>query len=147
MSIMSDIASGGLAGIGTAVQSIGSGITDFIAHVQGKLSPQEQAQLQQFADQAIATQMAAQAEINKVEAASPNLFTAGWRPFIGWICGIAIAYNFLIIPFVALFLRIFKAEFTMPALDMGELWTLVTGMLGLGTMRTVEKLQGAAGKH
>lgn len=136
-----------LTGVGEAIKGIGSGITDFISHVQGKLSPTEQAQLQQLADQTEATQMATQAAINQVEAASTNWLVAGWRPFIGWVCGAAIAYNFLLIPFGTLALQIVGSRYNMPTVDYSALWTLVMAMLGVGTMRTVEKLQNAQGNH
>jgi len=65
------------------------------------------------------------------------LFVAGWRPFIGWISGLALAYQYLIRPFMAAFLP----QYTFPGLD-ENLWQLMTGMLGLGAYRTFEKYQG-----
>lgn len=84
------------------------------------------------------SQIAGQLEINKVEAANPNVFVSGWRPFIGWICGVGLAYQFLIYPILIAFVP--KVQ----QLDMGTLITLLGGLLGLGTMRTVEKLNGVA---
>lgn len=77
-----------------------------------------------------------QTDINIVEAASPNLFVSGWRPFIGWVCGSGLAYQFLIYPILIAFIP------KIIPLDMGTLLTLLVGMLGLGAMRTTEKLQG-----
>jgi roadblock/LC7 domain-containing protein len=139
-----------MAGISDIVSGIVGGAGDFAIKLRTALTgvdPIKAAEIQTLALNLDAQIRSGQNAINQVEAASTNLFVSGWRPFIGWICGIAIGYNFLVIPFAGLFLKIFKADFTMPALDMGELWTLVTGMLGLGTMRTVEKLQGAQGNH
>lgn len=79
-----------------------------------------------------------QTNINQVEAASPNLFVSGWRPFIGWICGIGLGYQFLIYPILIAFVP------KIVQLDMGTLLTLLAGILGLGAMRTQEKLQGKA---
>jgi hypothetical protein len=85
-------------------------------------------------------QIAGQLEINKIEAANPNLFVSGWRPFIGWICGTGLAYQFLVYPILIAFIP--KVQ----QLDMGTLITLLTGLLGLGAMRTVEKMNGVASK-
>ena len=81
-----------------------------------------------------------QLDINKVEAANPSVFVSGWRPYIGWICGTGLAYQFLIYPILIAFLP------KIVQLDMGTLITLLGGLLGLGTLRTVEKLNGVAAK-
>lgn len=81
-----------------------------------------------------------QLEINKVEAANPSLFVSGWRPFIGWICGVGLGYQFLIYPILIGYAP------KIQQLDMGTLVTLLGGLLGLGTLRTVEKLNGVAAK-
>ena len=83
--------------------------------------------------------MTAQTDINKVEAASTSMFVAGWRPFIGWVCGLALAYQYLVRPFVVAFLP----EFQFPGLD-NNLWELMMGMLGLGGLRSFEKFKGVA---
>lgn len=81
----------------------------------------------------------AQIEVNKTEASHANLFVAGWRPFIGWTGGTALAYSFVVGPLLD---QIFKIP--MPSLDVGELMTLVFGLLGLGAMRSFEKTRGVA---
>lgn len=73
---------------------------------------------------------AAQSETNKTEAASSSLFVAGWRPFIGWICGFGFLYS------------IIQPPLHLPAADMQNIIAILGGMLGLGTMRTVEKMGG-----
>jgi hypothetical protein len=78
-----------------------------------------------------------QSEINKVEAQHRTIFVAGWRPFIGWVCGIALAYNFVLRDLLIWFLG---QEQVPPALQMEHLMTVLVGMLGLGGMRTFEKL-------
>ena len=78
-----------------------------------------------------------QSEINKVEAQHRTIFVAGWRPFIGWVCGVALAYNFVIRDLLIWFLG---QEQVPPALQMEHLMTVLIGMLGLGGMRTFEKL-------
>lgn len=100
-----------------------------------------EAAIEQAVVSGIAQQNQAQAEINKVEAASPQLFVSGWRPFIGWTCGAAIFYNFLVYPVLMSF------NVAAVAVDMASLWPLVVGMLGIGTMRTVEKAKGVQANH
>ena len=76
-----------------------------------------------------------QLEINKVEAAHKSLFVAGWRPAIGWICGIALLYSTILSPMLDIW-------FTVPDIDTSLLQTVLMGMLGLGAMRTYEKTKG-----
>lgn len=84
------------------------------------------------------TQLAtAQATINQLEAQSSSLFVSGWRPFVGWSCGTAFAYTGLIGPLLS---QLFHID--MPAVDMTSMIVVLTGMLGLGTMRTIEKVRG-----
>jgi hypothetical protein len=92
-------------------------------------------------EQAIADAAKAQTEINLKETESPSLFVAGWRPFIGWVCGIAFACTFLVAPFFTWISAMFSGP-AFPALDNATLMSLTMGLLGLGTMRTVEKVQG-----
>ena len=79
-----------------------------------------------------------QLDINKVEAAHKSLFVAGWRPFIGWICGVALAYNFVVRDLIIWLTPTFE---TPPALQMDHLMTVLLGMLGLGGLRTYEKIK------
>ena len=81
----------------------------------------------QDAESAIA---AAQSATNTAEAASPSFFVAGWRPFIGWVCGLGFVYT------------IVGAALHLPAVDTNPMIMILTGMLGLGTMRTAEKITG-----
>lgn len=87
-----------------------------------------------------------QLEINKQEASHPSIFVAGWRPFIGWVCGIALVWNFIIQPlllWVAWMMPDLGIDMsTAPKLDSGELMTVLLGMLGLGGLRTYEKRLG-----
>lgn len=89
-------------------------------------------------------QALAQAETNKVEAASADPFTSRWRPFIGWICGAGLGVQFLVGPLFTWAAALMDHPVVFPELDMGTLLTLLLGMLGLGGMRTVEKLKGKA---
>lgn len=104
--------------------------------ITGDLSPEAKAALEQAALAAQQASDLAQAATNTEEAKSTSLFRAGWRPAVGWLCVVALAYNYLGAPIIGLFGA--KA----PTVDMSELYPLLLGLLGLGTMRTVEKMQG-----
>ena len=84
-------------------------------------------------------QVMAQIEVNKAEAQHSSIFVAGWRPFVGWVCGFALAYHFIIQPIIVIFTNIETPNF-----DMGTLTTVLMGMLGLGGLRTFEKTKGIA---
>lgn len=80
-----------------------------------------------------------QIEVNKQEAAHKSLFVAGWRPFIGWTCGIAMANNFIVAPYIMAFFTV-----TIPVLDLSEMMPVLFGLLGLGAYRSYEKVKGVA---
>ena len=80
-----------------------------------------------------------QISINKIEAAHDSLFVAGWRPFIGWVCGIAIAYAFVLQPLIEWGIAIAKLDIKAPTLQVDTLYQLVLAMLGMATLRTYEK--------
>lgn len=129
-----------------------SKVLDFIPDPQKKA--EAQLKLQQELDansQAILTALTAvdqkQAETNTEEAKSSNLFVAGWRPFIGWVCGIGIAWAFVIKPFADWILSVYKPEVHTPELAIGELVALLTSMLGFGGLRSWEKSQDIQNKH
>ena len=86
----------------------------------------------------------AQIEVNKVEANSNSLFVAGWRPFVGWTCGVALCYHFVLQPFLTFVLYSFGQQITLPTFDMGTLTTILMGMLGLGGLRSYEKVKKSA---
>jgi hypothetical protein len=91
--------------------------------------------------------MLAQLEINKAEAASGSVFKGGWRPFIGWVCGVAFAYHFVLQPFIVFGVTAAGVEIPpLPEFDMGSLMTVMMGMLGLGGLRTFEKTKKVAAK-
>ena len=86
-----------------------------------------------------------QSEINLMEAKHKSIFVAGWRPFIGWVCGVALAWNFIVADFVSWTAELVGAEFTPPDLmGTGELLALTTSLLGLGAARSWEKFKGVA---
>jgi hypothetical protein len=85
-----------------------------------------------------------QQDVNKVEAASTSLFVAGWRPFIGWICGAAFAFKFILGPSAVVLMAMAGHPITLPVFDFTEMSTILMGMLGLGTLRSFEKIKGVA---
>lgn len=86
-----------------------------------------------------------QAEINKVEAAHKSVFVAGWRPFIGWVCGFGILWAFVVYPMATWAIKSFSLGVgTLPVLQTDSLYQLVLAMLGMGGLRTFEKLKGVA---
>ncbi|WP_417513745.1 3TM-type holin [Minwuia sp.] len=86
-----------------------------------------------------------QTELNKVEAGHRSVFVAGWRPFIGWVCGLALLYNFVARDLLAWVILNTGLQASMPPdLAMEELLTVLLGMLGLGAFRTAEKFGGKA---
>ena len=88
--------------------------------------------------------MLAQTEINAVEAQHKSIFVAGWRPFIGWVCGVGIAWSMVVQP-VAQWAMIAWGDGTeLPTIDTSYLMELVTAMLGMSGLRTFEKMRGVA---
>jgi hypothetical protein len=96
-------------------------------------------QLQQQAD---ATQVA----VNTTEASNTSLFVSGWRPAVGWVCAMAFAAKFMGGPLVFLVAEFLEKAIVLPPIDMTEMLPILIGMLGLGSMRTFEKLNGVASK-
>lgn len=85
-----------------------------------------------------------QAATNTAEAGNASVFVSGWRPAIGWVCATALAYQYLGRPILTWGAAIWSWKVpTLPGLD-DSLWQLMFGLLGLGTLRTVEKIKGAS---
>lgn len=86
----------------------------------------------------------AQLEVNKEEAKTDN-FRGGWRPSVGWVCVFGLAYQFILMPLLPWVVALFgKTVPPLPAIDNDTLMVLLTGMLGLGGMRTFERIKGKA---
>jgi hypothetical protein len=97
--------------------------------------------MQQSGDLAIIT---GQLEVNKEEAKSASVFVSGWRPFIGWVCGMACAWNWIGLPVVKAGLLVAGHGLDLRPADLTEMLPVLMGMLGLGGLRTIEKLNGQA---
>ena len=80
-----------------------------------------------------------QMAINEVEAANSNLMVSGWRPFIGWTCGLGMFGNFITIPFSNFVLALLELDIVIPLVPLETMMPVLMGMLGLGAMRTYEK--------
>lgn len=87
---------------------------------------------------------AAQSATNTAEAASSSTFVAGWRPWIGWVCGMALAYQYVLSPIAVWAAAIAGHPIPLPPKLDDMLWQLILGMLGMGGLRTFEKIKGVA---
>jgi len=132
-------------GIGGIVETVGKVADDLFT------SDEERAKADLDAYRAESERMGGQVKINKIEAASQSLFVSGWRPAVGW-CGVfAMAYQFVLYPFLTWGWSAMQAAGLIsigllppPMLDTDALWVILTGILGLGTARTVERIKGKA---
>lgn len=86
--------------------------------------------------------MLAQTEINAVEAQHKSIFVAGWRPFIGWVCGVGIAWSMVVQPMAQWVIIAWGDGTELPTIDTSYLMELVTAMLGMSGLRTFEKMRG-----
>ena len=87
-----------------------------------------------------------QIDINKAEAANPSVFVSGWRPFIGWVCGSACAWNWIGLPVAKVGLSMAGYQIDLAPANLTEMLPVLMGMLGLGGLRTIEKINGVAAK-
>jgi hypothetical protein len=130
----------------TAILGIGNKLIDhfFPDANQAAAAKLKLLEMQQSGDLQV---MASQMEINKIEASNPSLFVSGWRPFIGWVCGISLTYAAIIEP-VGRFLAtvLFKYVGAFPVIDTTLTLQILLGLLGLAGMRSWEKKEGVASK-
>lgn len=133
-----------------------SGVASVINAIRGK-NPEDAAKLAEILERnkeaILAAESAAlkgQTDTNTEEAKSSNFFIAGWRPFVGWTCGSAFAYAFVIQPLLVFILVASHSTFdaaSLPKLDISTMSTVLLGMLGLAAARTVEKVNGVSDGH
>ncbi len=105
-------------------------------------SDQERAQLA-----AAVALVQGQLEVNRAEAAHPSTFIAGWRPFIGWVCGLACAWNWIGLSVAKMVAELAGVSLSLEAASLADMLPILLGMLGLGAMRTVEKMNNAEGNR
>jgi hypothetical protein len=124
----------------TGLGEIAGLATTVIDKIWPNKSEQEKAELQ-----AALVVVQGQLEINKAEAGSSSVFVAGWRPFIGWVCGIACAWNWIGLSIVkTAVLIVAGTKLDLAPADIAEMLPVLLGMLGLGALRTKEKIAGVA---
>jgi len=136
-----------LTGIGS-ILDFGGKLIDRIwpdptAAAQAKLELFKANQAGQLAELAAEWENAkAQLAVNQQEAASESIFVSGWRPFVGWVCGMAFAYKFIILPILLFITATFGVKVEVPIFDFTEMSSVLLGMLGLGAMRSYDKVKG-----
>ena len=133
------------------IQALLPSILPAVTDIVGRFLPEDK-EAKAKAQREIEAQLAAhlakidvgQLEINKTEAAHRSIWVSGWRPFICWSCGVALAWTYVITPILNFILAQTGHLMDLPAMDMGEMMPVLMGMLGLGGLRTFEKFKGVA---
>lgn len=139
MSVLGKLFGVGAGGAVSAAQGI-SGILDEYVH-----TAEEKAAAEMLKIKLMMEPDKAQVELNKIEASHRSIFVAGWRPFIGWVCGFALLWHFILYDFLTWLTALFDTDVVVPELTgTEELITIVMSLLGLGALRTYEKLNGKA---
>jgi len=158
MGIIDQLLAGGIKGMAEGVGSLAKDIRAAITGPEMTAEQKTQIEMQLLMMESAAAkaaadfdtaQMQGQVDLNKIEAASDGLFKSGWRPAVGWICVAGLAVTFLfkpLLPWVcqvgALIVGRESIVPPIPEIPMGDLLILLSGLLGLGTMRSVEKIKG-----
>lgn len=131
--------------LGDIINQIGGIISKVVPDADKKLDISlEFAKLADLADQRESALISGQIDVDKVEASNSNIFVAGWRPAIGWVGATALGWTWMAAPLLQWGCSLFGLKVGMPALDPSAIYPIIIGMLGLGTMRTVEKLNGVS---
>ena len=133
----------------TAILNIGNTVLDRILPDK-TANDAAKAQLLNLQVSGELAQALAQASIDQTEAASQSTFVAGWRPFVGWVCGAAFGYSYIIHPITLTLLAAFHVVIDpsrLPVLNMSEMMPVLLGMLGLGALRSYDKTQGTNNGH
>ena len=120
-----------------------SAVADLAGTVVKAIWPDKSAQEQAQLAAAVAI-VQGQMKINEAEASNPSVFVSGWRPFIGWVCGAACAWNWVGLPIAKAGLVYFAIKLDISPASLTEMMPVLMGMLGLGGLRTFEKVQGVA---
>lgn len=124
----------------TGIGSVAELAKSVIEKIWPNKTEQEKAELQ-----AAMVIVQGQLEVNKAEASNPSIFVAGWRPFIGWVCGMACAWNWIGLPVAKAGLVLFASiKLDLAPADLTEMLPVLMGMLGLGALRSYDKAKGTA---
>ena len=129
--------------VGTLIDKL---FPDKQAADEAKIKMMELAQKGELAQLDAQMQLAmGQIETNKIEAASADPFRAGWRPMAGWACSLGLFYEFLLRPILPWVVGLTGADVApMPSVDIDQLMILLGGLLGLGSLRSFERVKGKA---
>ena len=135
-------------GIGSIINGVGKIADDLFTSDEERLKVVLQEKIVE------ADLVKSQLEVNKAEAQHKSIFVAGWRPFIGWVGGIAMAYQFILYPMLTWFWVLFQAKGWVPqemspppVIDAEALWVVITGMLGVAGMRSFDKVKKTQTDH
>ncbi len=136
---------------GTVIESVSTGISGIASSIRsaitGEMSTEKKAELEKIALEAENLQKHTQLQVNLAEAQHQSILVAGWRPFIGWVCGLSMANNYIFRPWAIAILSAAGKTFEFPVIDLSLMIPIMTGMLGLAGMRTYEKKQGVTKNH
>lgn len=144
MNPLTDAAIGGITGVASKVLDIIFPDPAVAAQFKLELQKEEnQTKLAALADET--ARLNAQVEVNKIEAASGNLWASGWRPLFGWMCGAVIFSQFILAPYLPWAMEVFGFYAPpIPKIDMDMLWPLIMGLMGLSYNRSQDKAKGVA---
>lgn len=131
-----DFSLGDIGGVFTSIREAISG--------EKIKDPAEMAKIDLQLEQLIQASREGQIAVNKIEAAHNSIFVAGWRPFIGWVCGFAMAYAYIGQPLLEWTIAVQGLKIAAPVIDTDTLYQLVIALLGMATLRTYEKKQGVS---
>lgn len=139
-------------GISTTLTSIGDTSIKIRSAITGEPSPEKTAELEQYLLEIDNGVIQAQNKLNELESKSSNFLIAGWRPSLGWVCTISVALYYIprfILGMSMWFLASYKTGTLQPMPEMGiqEVLGLVASMLGLGSLRTIEKIKDVHKEH
>ena len=130
------------------IQALIPSILPAVTDVIGRFLPEDKeakAKAEREIEAKLTTHLAkidlAQLDINKTEAAHRSVFVSGWRPFIGWSCGLALAWSYVVTPILTFVLAQTGYLVELPSMNLGEMMPVLMGMLGLGGLRTFEKFK------
>ena len=148
MSLITDLITGGVSGgIQGIFGAIGSLAKDIRSAITGEISPEKKAEIEAKLLEMEFMSTKAQTDINLEEAKNPNMFVSGARPFIMWVCGFALAWQFIGSPIFEWVVKLSGSNITPPVIDTGGLVTVLMALLGLSGLRTYEKFNGVQGNH
>jgi hypothetical protein len=140
------IGSATATGVSETLDGVGSAAIKLREAITGDLPAEKRAELEMKYADLTAKLSEAQTKVNEVEAASASFFVAGWRPAVGWMCVMGVGYTYIGQPFLS-WASVNWGWQVPPVIDTGALMTLLLGMLGLGGLRTYEKVKDVHNEH